>query len=414
MGQPIIGVLHLQNTKFCWKWEKNMIACFAWTNLQILNVTNTRVNIYSEEKADLYVRMGRHISRELIAAVITSGIYENVYVLDPVEISYAHTKFGKVPRLRVLFLRDAYIKAYTALLEHTAPNRKYERVLMAWFFAENAYVINYFAQHTDHLAITLVDEGTGSYCYGQKELFFPGFMSSGRWQNRLRRWLTEGILAKRLSKNIDTICLYRPEYCQPDIKYKKVRLPQIKKDTNPVIYDLLCASAGSLDSTQFIRYNKRRYFYFSLFSQEGKSFDMVSINILDSVLKSSFNKQVIAKIHTGNTAHAENFAKSYEDRIYVDRNVYIFEALYAQLDDPSDKVLVSCASTATLNPKFMFGEEPYVIFTYRLYNTYRQVGVERDDWIANALKDAYEDKSKVMIPNSMQELKDMIRQIHQQ
>ena len=103
---------------------------------------------------------------------------------------------------------------------------------------------------------------------------------------------------------------------------------------------------------------------------------------------------------------------SYEDRIYVDRNIYIFEALYAQLDNPSDKVLVSCASTATLNPKFMFGEEPYVIFTYRLYNTYRQVGIERDDWIANALLDAYEDKSKVMIPNSMQELKDMIRRIH--
>lgn len=389
-----------------------MIACFAWTNLQILNVTNTRVNIYGDKKADLYIRMGRHISRELIGAVRASGVYENVYTLDPVELSFKNMKYGWIPHLRVLFLKKAYINAYTALLDLTAPGRKYERVLMAWFFAENAFVINYFAQHTDHLAITLVDEGTGSYCYGKKELFFPGFMASGRWQNKLKRWLTEGVMAKRLSKNIDTICLYRPDYCQPDIDYKKVTLPQIRKDTNPVIYKLLCASADSLDATQFIRYNKRRYIYFSLFSQEGKSFDKVSVDILDSVLNSSFDKQVVAKIHTGNTAHAENFAKSYEDRIYVDRNIYIFEALYAQLDNPSDKVLVSCASTATLNPKFMFGEEPYVIFTYRLYNTYRQVGIERDDWIANALLDAYEDKSKVMIPNSMQELKDMIRRIH--
>lgn len=390
-----------------------MIACFAWTNLQILNVTNARINLYGDKKADLYIRMGTHISKELIAAVKASGVYENVYPLDPIVLSYKNMKLGFIPHFRVLLLKKAYTDSYNALLDHTAPNKKYERVLLAWFYAENAFVINYFAQNTDHLAITLVDEGTGSYCYKKKELFFPMFMA-GRWQDRLRRMLAEKPVAKKLAKNIDTICLYRPEFCQPDIDYKKLTLPQIRPETNPVVYNILCASAGSLDYTQFIRYNKRRYIYFSLFSQEGEEFDRTSIEILDSVLKGSYEKQVVAKIHTGNTAHAQNFALSYEDRIYVDRNVYIFESLYAQLDNPSDKVLVSCASTATINPKFMFGDEPYVIFTYRLYNTYRQIGVERDDWIANALIEAYEDKSRVMIPNSMHELQNMIRQIHRQ
>lgn len=390
-----------------------MIACFAWTNLQILNTTNARVNLYGDQKADLYIRMGRHISRELIAAVKSSGVYENVYTLDPIELSYQRMRFGSIPRLKVLMLRRAYTNAYNALLDNTAPDKRYDRVLMAWFYAENAFVINYFAKHTDRLKITLVDEGTGSYCYNKKQISFPMFMAAN-WKDRLRRLVTEGPLVAKLSKNIDTFALYRPEYCQPDIDYKKLTMPQIKQDTNPVLYRILCASANSLDSTMFIRYDKRRYIYFSLFSQEGKSFDQRSVEILDSVLTSSFNKQVVAKIHMGNTAHAENFAKSYEDTIFVDRNVYIFEALYAQLRDPSDKVLVSCASTATINPKFMFGEEPYVIFTYRLYNTYRQIGIERDDWIANALLDAYEDKSRVLIPNSMQELKDMIAKIHRQ
>lgn len=388
-----------------------MIACFAWTNLQIVNVTNTRVNLYSEEKADLYIRMGGHISKELIAAVKASGVYDNVYSLDPIVLSYKNMRFGFVPHLKALLLKGAYTNAYNALMENTAPCKEYKRVLMAWFYAENAFVINYFAKHTKHLAITLVDEGTGSYSYGKKELYFPGFMAS-HWKTWLQRWLTERPLAKKYSKNIDSIALYRPEYCQPDIDYKKLTLPQIHQDTNPVIYNILCGAAGSLEPTQFIRYNKRRYFYFSLFSQEGKKFDQTSINILDSVLKNSFSQQVVAKIHPGNTNHRENFAKSYEDRIYVDRSVYMFEALFMQLEKPDDKVLVSCASTATLNPKFMFGQEPYVIFTYRLYDTYRQIGVERDDWIANALIDAYEDKSRVMIPNSMHELQQMIKSIH--
>ena len=56
----------------------------------------------------------------------------------------------------------------------------------------------------------------------------------------------------------------------------------------------------------------------------------------------------------------------------------------------------------------MFNEEPYIILTYRLYDTYRQLGVERDDRIAEILLDSYTDKSRIMIPNSMYELKNML------
>ncbi len=388
-----------------------MIACFAWTNLQILNITNARLHVYGEEKADLYIRMGRHISQDLIAAVRASGVYENVYTLDPIVLQYKNMALGFIPHFKVLLLKRAYSNAYNALLENTAPKRKYSRVLMAWFYAENAFVINYFAKNTDHLAITLVEEGTGSYCYKKKELIFPKFMANN-WKIALRRQLTEGGLARKLGKKVDTICYYKPEYCQPDINYKKITLPQIHPETNPIMHQILSGAAGGLPATHLIKYDKRRYIYFSLFSPEGVDFDKISFDILTTMVEASYEKQAIAKIHTGNTAHATNFALSLEDQIFVDREVYIFESLYAQLDNPADKVLVSCASTATLNPKFMFGHEPYVIFTYRLYNTYRQIGIERDDWIANALRDSYTDKSRVMIPNSMDELKNMVRKIH--
>ena len=132
-----------------------MIACFAWTNLQILNVTNTKVNLYPEEKADLYIRMGGHISKELIGAVKASGVYENVYSLDPVVLSYSRMRLGFIPHFKAMLLKGAYVKAYNALMDNTAPNKEYSRVLMAWFYAENAFVINYFAKHTKQLAITI-------------------------------------------------------------------------------------------------------------------------------------------------------------------------------------------------------------------------------------------------------------------
>ncbi len=388
-----------------------MIACFAWTNLQILNITNAKVNIYGEEKADLYVRTGPHMSKELIAAVKNSGVFENVYIIDPIVLNYKHMPLGFIKILRVFLLRRAYQKAFDALLEHTASKKNYSRAMISWFYAENAFVIDYFNRNSDKLAITLVEEGTGSYCYTKKQLAFSLF-GAAKFKDKVRLMLSEGFLARRLAKKIDTTCMYRPEYAQPDIDYKKIALPQVLEDTNPVVYGLLNALGNSLDYSQHIHYNKRRFIYFTVYSQEGSSFDNISYKILDSIIDSSFQGQVAVKVHTNNSTHAQKFAVDYEDRIYVDRNVYIFESLYTQLEDPSNKVLISCASTAAFNPKFMFNHEPYVIFTYRLYNTYRQIGVERDDWMADALLDAYEDKSRILIPNSIIELQEMIRNIY--
>jgi hypothetical protein len=137
----------------------------------------------------------------------------------------------------------------------------------------------------------------------------------------------------------------------------------------------------------------------------------MSLAILTSVADAFPEGQVAAKIHTGDPLHAETFAKELEDRVYTDREVYIFEGLYARMRERERKLLVSCISSATINPKFMFGDEPYVIFTYRLYNDYQTRPIRGDDWIAGALLDSYSDKTRVMIPNSMEELKTMLANI---
>ena len=387
-----------------------MIACFAWTNLQIINISNAKINLYPDEEADLYVRMGPHISGGLISSVKKMGIYKNVYTIDPIVLSYRKMRLGSIPVLKYALLKRAYIKSYNALMENTCHGQSYSRVLMTWFYAENAFVLNYWSKYTDHLAITLVDEGTGSYCYFKKELYFPMFMAN-KLKDRLRKHVTEGAIAKKLAKNIDTIALYRPEYCREDIDYKKLTLPTVSQENNPDIYKLLLSAAGSLDPMTQIRYDKSRFIYFSLFSPEGAPFDATSNRILRNLIQESCPQEIITKVHTGDPVHAQEFAKELENRIFVDRQVYVFEGLYAQLDKAENMVLISCASTAAINPKFMFNQEPYVIFTYRLYDTYRQCGIERDDWIASALKDAYEDKARVMIPNTMQELRNMIRNI---
>ena len=387
-----------------------MIACFAWTNLQIINMTNAKINLYGGEKADLFIRMGPHISDDLVEAVRSCGIYEHIYTFDPVVLSYKNMALGWVPGFKVLLLRGEFRKAYDALLDQLCGGRNYRRALVTWFYVENVFVLDYWKRHSDSFAITLVEEGTGTYFYSKKDLAFPMFMGK-HLKDRIRRKVTEGPLARILRKDIDSICMYRPEYSQPDVDYRKLQLPQVREETNPEVYRLLCEATRTATKKQMAHYEDSTAIYFSLFTQEGPEYDATSLSILTAVADAFPKNRVAAKIHTGDPLHAETFAKELEDRVYTDREVYIFEGLYAQMQKQDQKLLVSCISSATVNPKFMFGDEPYVMFTYRLYNDYQTRPIQGDDWIAEALLDAYSDKTRVMIPNSMEELKTMLRNI---
>ena len=387
-----------------------MIACFAWTNLQLINITNAKINLYAGEKADLFIRMGPHISEALVEAIRQSNIYENIYPFDPVVLSYKNMRLGWIPGFKVLLLKGEFRKAYDALLEQLCGSRQYSRALVTWFYGENVFVLDYWKRHSDTFSITLVEEGTGTYFYTKKDLAFPMFM--GKYlKDRIRRKVTEGQLAARLRRDIDSICMYRPEYSHPDVDYRKLQLPVVDQNTNPVICDLLRAATHSVSDRQLARYEDSAAVYFSLFSQEGPEYDATSLQILSSLIDAYPAGQVIAKVHTGDPVHARTFAREEEERAYIDRNVYIFEGLYARLENRSDRLLVSCLSSAAINPKFMFGDEPYVIFTYRLYSDYQTQPIEGNDWIAYALRDAYEDKSRVMIPESLQELREMLEKI---
>lgn len=386
-----------------------MIACFAWTNTQILNITNAKINLYPDDQADLYIRMGGHMSEALIRSVQKSGVFQNIYYIDPFEVHFKRI-FGLIPNMRLLFLRHAYSKAYRRLLEHMKALKTYDRAIVSWFYTGNVFLLDCWSKGKKDFRITFVDEGTGSYCYTKKQMIFPVSLI-GDFKSLLRRYLAEYTLSKKMSRKVDSICFYRPEYCRPDIDYKKLKLPVISQETNPIMYEILKNSTSRLSENHFHEYSERKAIYLSTFSTEGARFDQQSESML-SMMESVFGcSRVIAKIHTGNTHHVTTFAKKHENAIFMDREKYIFEGMYMQLPEREKKVLVSCISTAAIYPKFMFNDEPYIIFTFRLYDTYRQSGVERDDWMSQAVIDAYEDKSKIMIPNSMLELKQMLRSI---
>ena len=73
----------------------------------------------------------------------------------------------------------------------------------------------------------------------------------------------------------------------------------------------------------------------------------------------------------------------------------------------SDCILISFLSTGCLTPKMIFGEEPRIIMLYKLLPDYKKIQPYFQE-ILLQIKDLYEDKSKIIVPESEKEFLDLI------
>lgn len=88
----------------------------------------------------------------------------------------------------------------------------------------------------------------------------------------------------------------------------------------------------------------------------------------------------------------------------VDTSGDLWEMLCAKHYVNDNTVLFSLCSTAQLNPRLVFGAEPYVVFLYRLLPNGSCIDKESAERTFEQVLDLYTNKSKVMAPRSIEEL----------
>ncbi len=81
--------------------------------------------------------------------------------------------------------------------------------------------------------------------------------------------------------------------------------------------------------------------------------------------------------------------------------------------------MISGFSAAALNPKFVFDKEPYIILTYKLFEKglmdemthlpYNQ----QEEMLGKMLLDAYREKSKIYLPETLEELIENLHEINE-
>jgi len=87
----------------------------------------------------------------------------------------------------------------------------------------------------------------------------------------------------------------------------------------------------------------------------------------------------------------------------------IWELKQLNIDDLDEKLLISIHSTACFTPKILFGKEPYILLFYKLCDDKVTTRNDRFDQFIESFRNTYSDKTKIMIPETVDEFKECVR-----
>lgn len=387
------------------------IFFYAWTNVVLLNAVNTKINYYQNTSADLLIRCSATLFQPLIQQIEALGIFENVYYIDMPRIRKTGKGIKKIPKFRFIGVRKDIRSFYSRYVRENFTDEIYSTFLTAGLWNDTLHLFRELHKKNKEIRMEFIEEGERSY-EGIKSLLEP--ILGGTWKNKLVEKYNIGFYKHKYKNNItNKIYLYRPDRYGEKENESMFRLPIIDRTENSICFRLFENISEALDYSILLRYEKRTAFFLAnyLVPKYEANYDIAKKTI-DTMIKIFCANNIMIKTHSSSTEHRLNFAKEYEKRVFVDRGAYLFEGIYTKID-VGNKVLIAKNSTALLYPKQLFDQEPYLVFTYRLYDYYHENGDEITDNYIASLKSLYKNKDKIIVPNTFYELENKLKRVYE-
>lgn len=193
--------------------------------------------------------------------------------------------------------------------------------------------------------------------------------------------------------------LYEPNYVINN-SYKKniYRIPKVKKDTE------IAGIIKDSFSGNILKIHQKAIFLEAWFNEFEKY--KFQEKMLQIVVDTIGSENVGIKKHPNDICNVDLYKK-----YNIIEGIRSFELnnLYYTLNN---KILISIISTACLTPKMIYDEEPYVVFLYRIFLS----KFEYKEWIYTEkiiykIRSRYRTPEKIMIPESLSDLKRCLNRI---
>ena len=375
-----------------------MIAFLIATPLQFYNALSILALSYNNEKADFYVYS--FAVNDLLR--ITEKASELHCVGEIINLSDYNKNKGRIGFLLELLLND----------KTRFKNRIYSDLFITYTGNRNQIICNELYKNNPNLKVHFFEEGIGIYV---KSFMIP------EQRNALYGVLYKLVGYKRVMENISTIHVYRPELIEkkninitpiPDVKC----IYPIRRETSPLLFDQLCSIFQIKEynfDQKFVYFDQ--WFYTSKTDKEYQVYkDFSQAKFLRKIEHRTDVKILVKK-------HPVTKNQDYESLNFNTLNDLGIWELFLMRNNVSNSILLTLFSTAVFTPKILYDQEPYVVLMgkaikneaarYGISDTLGRIWNSSIEVFANNIKKSYTDSGRFFIPESIDELYDIISKV---
>lgn len=292
-------------------------------------------------------------------------------------------KFCTMEATRTEYVKNVFYKLGMAAgvnkLARTLPNygKTYDEICV--FYLDFPTRLAYKALKNEHTVMSFGEEGTYTYnCFKDKTSF-------------ARKVLYYLFFGEDSYDNVTKAYVYRPEMMNlygRDVEVGKIQ-PQVASLRN-LILNIYKKSVDGLKAMD------RKVI---MFDQTMGYTDQAGVQnrIARTIMNVAGKENCIVKMHPC------TIDSPYDGDVPTFYDKCPFEIVLS-LMDVEDKILISNFSTTCVTPKTMLDVEPVVIFTYLLFDK------DKPKYpLVQDLENNYRDRSRVIIPKTMEELEDVLK-----
>lgn len=318
--------------------RKKMIAYYAWTDTQLINCVNLKVNQHAGEDGVLFVLKLERISDALLDVIIKDKCFVDIKVVPCECATNSRNAIARTLKIDTVFEQKGLRRHYRRCFANAVGDKVYSRLVTAGFWAETSFLIERLVMNNAGLKIDFVEEGLR---HGF-ELFY--YTLNKKTFVKLMRWFYDGYMINRWKRRCEFAYFYSPERFDGEDKpecYRYAVLIPIDEHNHRVKKVLIDAVAD----IDIMEYKNRSVILLEDLYE-------VDFNLIVKRVADVFGpSELVVKMHPFGSGVSKKLVG-----VYYDERQYIFEGVLIQLP-LEEKTMVYNISAVNNNVKYIFKKQ---------------------------------------------------------
>lgn len=363
---------------------KHLFVCS--TPLQLMTAINLRVSELVNDNVTLYILDHSHMYEEMYKQISTVELFTKVVLLKTKAFNKHWLQKYKITRYFIKAVEYFnYERIAAKIVDDTTV---YDKFWVSFMDRSSWLIFLSYKKRNQNLQLNFFEDGIGSY-----QLLTVK-------QNNLDKQLSHFLGNKTVFEEMKILYLYEPRLAintlYPSVEIKA--LPKINdENSKKLINEVFSFEFSDLELL------KNKYIFFDSPFPSANTHEK-QLEMIDFFVE-KFGDSFCVKLHPSTLLNNGGY------KGHVSTVQTTIETLCMN-SNVSNNVLISVISTVGIAPKLMFNQEPIVIFLYKIIKLDKiiHIGSELFEFIED-FEGTYSDSDRIFIPESMQELNDILVKI---